>query len=115
MGRHMGLAVAARSRCRHSRSAGRFSGRFAAGQASGGGRHPRSKANRLPTLETAEFPGDRMKIAIVCAEYPPLPHGGIGTVYASYAPALAAAGHDVTVIGIGPEASTRVHQGVRVE
>jgi glycosyltransferase involved in cell wall biosynthesis/predicted O-methyltransferase YrrM len=56
-----------------------------------------------------------MKIAIVCTEYPPLPHGGIGSVYASYAPALAAAGHEVTVIGIGPEASTRVDHGVRVE
>lgn len=40
-----------------------------------------------------------MRIGFVCSEYPPAPHGGIGTYVRQQAVSLANAGHDVTVIG----------------
>ena len=43
-----------------------------------------------------------MKIAFVCGEYPPGPHGGIGTMTRLLARALTEAGHTVRVIGIYP-------------
>jgi glycosyltransferase involved in cell wall biosynthesis len=39
-----------------------------------------------------------MNITLICNEYPPLPQGGIGTFTYHYARALAAAGHDITVV-----------------
>jgi glycogen synthase len=39
-----------------------------------------------------------MKIGFFCNEYPPRPHGGIGTFVHTLAPALAQAGHAVTVV-----------------
>lgn len=43
-----------------------------------------------------------MKIAIVCNEYPPGMHGGIGTATRNLAQALSGAGHQVRVIGCYP-------------
>ena len=40
-----------------------------------------------------------MRVCLVCGEYPPGPHGGIGTVTQSLARALVRAGHQVRVIG----------------
>lgn len=59
-----------------------------------------------------------MKICFVCQEYPPGPHGGIGTFTQVLARGLAAAGHDVRVVGMYrpeyPAADYEVDQGVRV-
>lgn len=55
-----------------------------------------------------------MRIAFVCNEYPPLPHGGIGTFVETMATALSHRGHDVTVVGFGDRSDERVQQGVRV-
>jgi glycosyltransferase involved in cell wall biosynthesis len=43
-----------------------------------------------------------VKIAFVCGEYPPGPHGGIGTMTRLLARALAEAGHSVRVVGVYP-------------
>ncbi len=43
-----------------------------------------------------------MKICFVCCEYPPAPHGGIGSMTQVLGRALVAAGHEVRVIGIYP-------------
>ncbi len=59
-----------------------------------------------------------IRICFVCNEYPPGPHGGIGTFNCVLARSLAAAGHDVRVIGMYrhdyPAADYEVDQGVRV-
>jgi glycosyltransferase involved in cell wall biosynthesis len=57
-----------------------------------------------------------MKIAYVCNEYPPAPHGGIGTAVQSLARGLAARGHAVTVVGVAPPgmAGEATDAGVRV-
>jgi glycosyltransferase involved in cell wall biosynthesis len=44
-----------------------------------------------------------MRICFVCCEYPPAPHGGIGSVTRVLGRALAAAGHEVRTVGIYPE------------
>ena len=41
-----------------------------------------------------------MKICFLCAEYPPVPHGGAGTFTQVMARELARAGHDVRVVGL---------------
>ena len=41
-----------------------------------------------------------MKICFICSEYPPGPHGGIGTFTQIMARALVAAGHHVSVVGV---------------
>jgi glycosyltransferase involved in cell wall biosynthesis len=41
-----------------------------------------------------------MKICLLCNEYPPAPHGGIGPVTQQLAEGLAAAGHQVSVVGL---------------
>ncbi|MGE0761331.1 MAG: glycosyltransferase family 4 protein [Pirellulaceae bacterium] len=43
-----------------------------------------------------------MKICFVCGEYPPGPHGGIGTFTQILGRALVAAGHEVRVTGVYP-------------
>lgn len=43
-----------------------------------------------------------MRLCVLCAEYPPGPHGGIGTRYRILGRHLAAAGHEVRVIGAYP-------------
>lgn len=55
-----------------------------------------------------------MKIALVCNEYPPAPHGGIGTFVRTYAHGLAAAGHEVTVVGAAADDDERDDGPVRV-
>jgi glycosyltransferase involved in cell wall biosynthesis len=62
--------------------------------------------------------GKRMRVCFVCNEYPPVPHGGIGSSTQNLARALVEAGHSVRVIGIYPSAYARnnyeVDQGVHV-
>lgn len=59
-----------------------------------------------------------MRICFVCNEYPPGPHGGIGTFTQVMARALCAAGHNVRVIGAYsqdyPAADYEEDHGVRV-
>lgn len=59
-----------------------------------------------------------MKLALVCNEYPPGPHGGIGTMTRVLGRALAAAGHEVRSIGVYPRdypaPDYEDDQGVRV-
>ena len=59
-----------------------------------------------------------MRICFVCTEYPPGPHGGIGTMVQQLARGLTASGHDVRVIGIHPASypapDEETDQGVRV-
>jgi glycosyltransferase involved in cell wall biosynthesis len=55
-----------------------------------------------------------MKIGFFCNEYPPRPHGGIGTFVHVIATALAQAGHVVTVVEWGERASETHHEGVRI-
>ncbi len=43
-----------------------------------------------------------MKICFVCGEYPPGPHGGVGTMTRVLARALVRAGHEVRVVGVYP-------------
>ena len=43
-----------------------------------------------------------MKICFVCSEYPPGPHGGIGTMTQVLGRAYARAGHQVRIVGIYP-------------
>lgn len=60
-----------------------------------------------------------MRIAFVCGEYPPFPHGGIGTFTAELAEALVALGHEVRVTGLyrldGATPEHEVVRGVSVE
>lgn len=56
-----------------------------------------------------------MKIAFLCNEYPPRPHGGIGTSVHQLAHGLSAAGHRVHVLGWGPEPGAWDDGPVRVE
>ena len=43
----------------------------------------------------------KLRVALLCAEVPPRPHGGIGIFVVAFAKALAEAGHDVAVLDIG--------------
>jgi len=59
-----------------------------------------------------------MKIAFICSEYPPGPHGGIGTMTQVLSRTLAQAGHEVRVAGIYdnryPAPDFEEDQGVKV-
>jgi glycosyltransferase involved in cell wall biosynthesis len=55
-----------------------------------------------------------MKVGFFCNEYPPRPHGGIGTFVGMLAQALAKAGHEVTVVQHGSQAFSESLNGVRV-
>ena len=55
-----------------------------------------------------------MKVGFFCNEYPPRPHGGIGTFVGMLAQALVKAGHAVTVVQLGSQASYESVNGVRV-
>jgi glycogen synthase len=59
-----------------------------------------------------------MKICFVCSEYPPGPHGGIGSLVQTLARALAGRGHRVRVIGVYdvgyPAPDYEEDEGVRV-
>ena len=43
-----------------------------------------------------------MRLCVLCSEYPPGPHGGIGTRYQLLGRRLVAAGHEVRMIGAYP-------------
>lgn len=47
-----------------------------------------------------------MKIGLICNEYPPAPHGGIGTFVHTLAHGLAMEGHAVMVVGLMDQACT---------
>lgn len=51
-----------------------------------------------------------MHIGLVCDEYPPEPHGGIGSFTRDLANALVSAGHAVTVVGISRFAKNEVQE-----
>jgi glycosyltransferase involved in cell wall biosynthesis len=53
-----------------------------------------------------------MKVCFICAEYPPSPHGGIGTATQSLARELVRTGHKVRVIGIRERSDTASEQEV---
>ncbi len=53
-----------------------------------------------------------MHIAFVCHEYPPLPHGGIGTFVETVARGLQRRQHAVTVVGFGERDCERMQDGV---
>lgn len=55
-----------------------------------------------------------MRLAFICNEFPPRRHGGIGTFIKSFATALTADGHGVSVLEIGQESTIRTCDGVRV-
>lgn len=55
-----------------------------------------------------------MNIAFVCNEYPPRPHGGIGTFVQTIARALSERGHSVTVVGFGEAEQEYSDEGVHV-
>jgi glycosyltransferase involved in cell wall biosynthesis len=49
----------------------------------------------------AKIPDRPLHIGLVCHEYPPRPHGGIGSYAQDLAEGLASAGEKITVLGIG--------------
>lgn len=59
-----------------------------------------------------------MRICFICSEYPPGPHGGVGTITQILGRSLEASGHSVRVAGIYPKdypaAKYEEDQGVRV-
>jgi len=59
-----------------------------------------------------------VRIVFVCNEYPPGPHGGIGTLTRTLARGLAAAGHRVRAAGVYnaayPAPDAEVDRGVEV-
>jgi len=59
-----------------------------------------------------------MRVCFVCSEYPPGPHGGIGTMVQLLARALVAAGHEARVVGVHPASypapDVEVDRGVRI-
>jgi glycosyltransferase involved in cell wall biosynthesis len=55
-----------------------------------------------------------MKIVFLCSEYPPRPHGGIGTFVQTLARTLQKRGHTVTVVGLGQEEKESADGAIRV-
>lgn len=55
-----------------------------------------------------------MKIGFFCNEYPPRPHGGIGTFVHTFVQALAREGHEITVVQWGEQETTEWLGAVRV-
>lgn len=55
-----------------------------------------------------------MRIGFFCNEYPPRPHGGIGTFVHMLSQALLREGHEITVAQWGKQAHTDLLDGVRV-
>ena len=60
-----------------------------------------------------------MKTCIICNEYPPAPHGGIGSMSRDLAEGLARMGHDITVLGVAirltnTQLTDEMQNGVRV-
>jgi glycosyltransferase involved in cell wall biosynthesis len=57
---------------------------------------------------------DPLRVVLVCDEYPPRPHGGIGTFVHCLAHGLANDGHEITVVGFGKVAECVNDGNVRV-
>jgi glycogen(starch) synthase len=55
-----------------------------------------------------------MRVAFVCNEFPPEPHGGIGSYVQTMAHALAGLGHVIDVVGFSDRDATYVEDGVSV-
>ena len=55
-----------------------------------------------------------MKLTYICNEYPPAPHGGIGTFVQTLARGLVAEGHTISVVGWGAQPGETDDEGVRV-
>lgn len=55
-----------------------------------------------------------MNVVLVCNEYPPEPHGGIGTFVQTLARSLVREGHVVSVVGLASQSQTREDLGVHV-
>jgi glycosyltransferase involved in cell wall biosynthesis len=55
-----------------------------------------------------------MKIIFVCSEYPPLPHGGIGTFVYTLANGLRRKGHEICVVGLGQDQKHWTENGIEV-
>jgi glycosyltransferase involved in cell wall biosynthesis len=55
-----------------------------------------------------------MKIALVCNEYPPEPHGGIGTFVYNYARELTKRGHEIWVVGVADHPRQETEDGIRI-
>jgi glycosyltransferase involved in cell wall biosynthesis len=55
-----------------------------------------------------------MRIGLFCNEYPPRPHGGIGTFVREIGRGLVEAGQEVTVVELGSREGTWEAEGVRV-
>src|SRR5215218_8202652 len=55
-----------------------------------------------------------MRIAFICNEYPPNPHGGIGTFVQQLGRALSEEGHQVFVFGIGEAPEARLDGNIQV-
>lgn len=55
-----------------------------------------------------------MRIVFICNEYPPRPHGGIGTFVKTIAHGLHKKGHQVTVVGLADESMEEADCGIRV-
>jgi glycosyltransferase involved in cell wall biosynthesis len=55
-----------------------------------------------------------MNICLFCNEYPPAPHGGIGTFTKTFAHGLTEKGHCVTVVGFGDRPQIRFDGKIRV-
>ena len=55
-----------------------------------------------------------MKIVYLCNEYPPQPHGGIGTFVQALSHGMRERGHEVTVVGLSEEHREHYDKGVRV-
>jgi glycosyltransferase involved in cell wall biosynthesis len=59
-------------------------------------------------------PREAMKILFFCDEYPPRPHGGIGTFVEALTRGLKGRGHEITVVGLGSSMAESERDGVRV-
>lgn len=55
-----------------------------------------------------------MKIAFLCNEYPPRPHGGIGTFVHAVTHGLAKKGHLVTVVALGKKDNEEIADSIRM-
>ena len=53
-----------------------------------------------------------LHVCFLCHEYPPEPHGGVGTVIQALARALVARGHRVTVLGISRRSIAELMRGL---
>jgi glycosyltransferase involved in cell wall biosynthesis len=55
-----------------------------------------------------------MHVALICNEFPPRPHGGIGTFTGTFANSLISLGHRVTVFELDTDSREREDTGIRI-